>query len=280
MFKRLPIAYWVPLAVLAVVCWLILQEAFWGVIVGWLADQLAAVFHITAAKMIAAVATYVILGGVALAAVYAAYLIGVHERKAFPTGLQVDYSEYLSGCRVETAFNSVLKATFYRVLVRPPVGQVRTKCTGTLVDIMVPVDANRLVSLWSADRVPLTWATFAQSLPTSIDLDDDHGRFLDVFFIAETSQIGIATPGFMQPTSFIAEGISQKPGMYVFCVSIKDADARAQEVQIALQWSGKRDTSTTTRLHPPKPTSPLVARLQALRRPKRPEEKTPKTPLV
>ena len=82
--RRIQIAYWIPLAAFALVVGAVLQALFWDIADDWLTSQLAIILGITRSRMIGAIATGIVLSAIAVTAVYLAYLIGVHERKANP----------------------------------------------------------------------------------------------------------------------------------------------------------------------------------------------------
>jgi hypothetical protein len=192
--------------------------------------------------------------------IYWAFLVGCKEREANPSQLRIKFYEAVSGHKSETQFTGGTKAIFYRLLVRPPKGQVRSGCKGTLVDIMVPKDGTTLFSLWSAQRLPLTWATHTSPPVTSMDLQDDHGQFLDVFFTTELGIFSVATPNFVQPNNLVSEKLWETPGLYVFCVSVTEPHSAAQEVRLALDWTGDYRTSHVTRLEAVKPKRHLFGR--------------------
>lgn len=250
-----------------------------GLVMKWLLDlvsatmvgefithRLAAAFGMDAAKMIATISEFALPVIIASLLIYVAFLMGVKERAANPSKLRIDFSDYLSGCRSETNFRDGEKATFYRLLVRPPEGQIRTGCTGTLVDIMAPFGGAKWVSVWSAQRLPLTWATHTQPSVTSIDLLDDHGRFLDVFFVTESGTVGVATPGLVQPFNLLTEKLWKGPCYLMFCISVSEPTGRAQEIHLAFKWTGDPQTSHAKLLSPFVPTNPLIAALQSLTR--------------
>ncbi|MGA7711297.1 MAG: hypothetical protein WCA81_05305 [Rhizomicrobium sp.] len=250
-----------------------------GFVIHWLADAIAAtmvgdfvtrhlaiMFGVDATKMLATASEIMLPVIIAAILTYGAFLIGVKEKAANPSKLRIDFSEHISGCKSLTHFQDGAKATFYRLWVRPPIGQMRYSCTGTLVDIMAPSPRSdaTFFSVWPAQRLPLTWATHTQPPVSSMELRDDHGQFLDVFFITESGTVGIATPGLVQPADLVAEKLWGRPCLLVFCVSVNEPTSRAQEVYIALQWSGDIRTSRATEIRPPRPTNRLTAHLQAL----------------
>jgi hypothetical protein len=155
-------------------------------------------------------------------------------RRAFD--LRVNFATVLSGCRVELTLPSGQRAVFYRLWVRPPIGQVRTGCTGTLTDIMVPTAGTpgHWHSEWTPERLDLTWATHRRDPETSIDLRDDTGRFLDLFNI-RGGNMGLGTPNNLLPLSLNSTEF-RRGVPYLFCVSLTCDDHAAQEIAIQVTW--------------------------------------------
>lgn len=154
-----------------------------------------------------------------------------------PPRLRVDFSVDLDGCRRQTAFNSGVRAAFYRLWVRPgQKGRVSRECTGTLVDIMAPhPESGSLISVWGAERLRLTWATHTSPPVTSINIRNEHGEFLDVFFVTESGVIGFGTPGFTLPAGLNFSEF--KPGAaYVLCVILDAEEHESREVKLHLLW--------------------------------------------
>ena len=127
-----------------------------GFVIHWLADAIAAtmvgdfvtrhlaiMFGVDATKMLATASEIMLPVIIAAILTYGAFLIGVKEKAANPSKLRIDFSEHISGCKSLTHFQDGAKATFYRLWVRPPIGQMRYSCTGTLVDIMAPSSTER-----------------------------------------------------------------------------------------------------------------------------------------
>lgn len=153
--------------------------------------------------------------------------------------LRIDFSVSLSGCRVPAKVHmhtgGPTDVVFYRLWVRPPSGGSAKGCTGKLVDIMESMNTNNLYSFWTPERLSLAWATHGKDPVTTIDLTNDHGEFLDLFFVTKQGELFFGTPHFRQPSSL---DFSQfKPGQVIFLrVSVHHEGARASDVFLELVW--------------------------------------------
>lgn len=158
------------------------------------------------------------------------------KRREWENALLVTFNTTVSGCRVETRFSSGEPVAYYRLWVRPPPGQIRKNCTGNLVDVMAPYPTlGSWVSIWSPERLRLTWATSTLETQTSIDLVDDTGEFLDVFAVTASGRFLPATPGHMLPATWRPQEFT--PGAtYLLRVSLRCADHAPTEVRLQIVW--------------------------------------------
>jgi hypothetical protein len=137
---------------------------------------------------------------------------------------------------------------FYRLLVRPPKGQIRTDCRATLVDVM-GAGRDHLESIWSGDRLPLTWAVHLKDPVTSIDVRDDTGQFLDVVYVAPSGKLGLGTPDRVMPNSMAGLSIDG----CVFVISVSDSESGAQKHMLRFMHIGPNwDDNEVTLLSQPK----------------------------
>lgn len=227
----------IPL-ILAMSCLgIVLQNEFWGFASSFVEDHLAAHFGIEKAKMMGDISAYVIIWIPAIGSIALAFWLGRKYRKMYPSQLTVEFNQSEPGNTSRVRFESGQVGIFFRLLIKPPKNEIRHNCRGTLVEIKRPEKgATGLETIWNEDRLPLTWARQGGGAEASIDLNDPHGRFLDVFFITEENFIGASTVDRYPLTSAIGSRTSG-PKRFIFYISISDDESKPKTYELEFTWS-------------------------------------------
>lgn len=152
-----------------------------------------------------------------------------------PNDLRVLYGDSLETCRAHVAGQ-----TYYRLLIEPPAGQARLRCSAKLVGVMAPTPGQP--GNWHSvvgERLPLAWADHTEPNRTETDLVDDTGEYLNVFHINEHGQVFLGTPRGAQPRTFTDYPF--EPGAtYLFAVSVRCPGYQSQNGRLKDQLAASR----------------------------------------
>jgi hypothetical protein len=145
--------------------------------------------------------------------------------------LDLDFDEKIPGCRVQTNFNNVVEAVFFRVKVRNDTGRPQTSCRGRLIGLQRKDEFGEFVDFGYAERLQLTWGIHTPNgLPLTADIPNGEEEFLDVFFVTALGQIALATKGFVAPNS-LPHPFSEA-GTYLLTISIGSNENEPKRIQL------------------------------------------------
>lgn len=178
--------------------------------------------------------------GAALGLVVSAFRAWLDERRKvkalearLSTEIGVEYGTNISGCIARGSFRGPVVVIFHRVKVTASGVGPLTNCAGYLTQI-----EKDGVEKWGGDTVLLTFAPAEQADCVSKTIADGLHAFLDVVYVTERNEVGIATDKRQWRFNPTQQTIFKEHGEYLFKIAISSSNSKTAHAVLRFSWKG------------------------------------------
>jgi len=163
-------------------------------------------------------------------------LLDSSEKLSTTPALMLIFDEDVPGCVSQTTFTEGPRVKFFRVKVECQGTDVLKGCAGHLISIEKNGQPTRY-----ADSLQLTFAPAEADDALAKTIASKVPQYLDVCFVIENNQVGLATKNRVVPNSIV--DLFNEPGDYKFEVVASSKGVDSQSIELVLHRTGDWQTT-------------------------------------